>query len=115
MKFYVSEGLVSNTKEGLIEQLTIAVEQEYLKYAIDEIEEFDIEFPDIPCIFVRCDEISEDSYAFDRVPLFFFKSAKEIENLDISYPFEVYKIDGNNLTLCSKLSISYEQICGPYL
>jgi len=60
------------------------------------VETFEIEFPDIPCIVVKCVEL-EDQYECDadRTPMFYLNSAKELEDKSYNFDYEVWVINKN--------------------
>ena len=72
------------------------------KKLIDEIiekagiETFEINFPDVPCIIVKCEEL-DDQYECDadRTPIFYLNSAKELENKNYEFYYEVWLINKN--------------------
>jgi hypothetical protein len=70
------------------------------------IEEYEINYKDIPCIVIQCESLN-DQFECDanRVPTLYLKSAKELETLDLDYFYEVYLIsEDGKLTLCKEYS-----------
>lgn len=89
------------SKEELRKKLReIVFESEVNEKLIDEIIEkagieiFEINFPDIPCVIVKCTSL-HDQYECDadRTPVFYLKSAKELENLNYKFDYEVWLIN----------------------
>lgn len=82
--------IVFESKESINEKLI----NEIIKKA--GIATFEIKFPDIPCIIVKCTEL-DDQYECDadRTPKFYLKSAKELEHLNYKFYYEVWLINKN--------------------
>lgn len=74
-------------------------------FKLTKIVSFEIEHPDKPCIIVKCDPL-EDQYDAYKIPKLYLKSAKELETLNLSYPYEVYILNEKTgeLTLNKKIS-----------
>ena len=90
------------SKEELIQALTKELKSDYkknYKSLVEDIireigiEEYEVEYKDIPCIIVRCNRLLDD-YESDasRFPTLYLKSAKELPDLNLKYEYEVYLI-----------------------
>lgn len=70
-----------------------------------KIETFEINYPDQPCIVVQYDELDECDA---RTPIEYLKSAKELENKNYNFYYEVYLINNKGaLLLDNNLGTEY--------
>ena len=79
----------------------------FINYVINtiEIDEYEVNYEDIPCIIVKCEPL-EDQYECDasRIPTLYLNSMKELETLNIDYPYEVWKIKDGKILYCEEYS-----------
>ncbi len=84
-KCKTKEALVNNIKSLFRSSVDFnKIIKEILEIAPIEI--FEVEYPDKPCVIVSL-------CCGDREPKFYLTSSKELENIDLDFPYEVYLIN----------------------